>query len=64
MCHFIDALIVNNIETTTLARFTSYLKMVLPGVDPQIMILAAKALGKIWSLTISKFQKILNFAQH
>ncbi|KAG9294210.1 hypothetical protein G9A89_021569 [Geosiphon pyriformis] len=43
----IDALINNNIETTTLARFTNYLKMVLPSADPQVMILAAKALGKL-----------------
>ncbi|CAG8552522.1 7121_t:CDS:10 [Diversispora eburnea] len=43
----IDALINNNIETTTLSRFTNYLKMVLPNSDQQIMILAAKALGKL-----------------
>ncbi|CAI2178216.1 17365_t:CDS:10 [Funneliformis geosporum] len=43
----IDSLINNNIETTTLSRFTNYLKMVLPSGDQQIMILASKALGKL-----------------
>ncbi|CAG8465028.1 34810_t:CDS:10, partial [Racocetra persica] len=42
-----DSLINNNIETTTLSRFTNYLKMVLPSGDQQIMILASKALGKL-----------------
>lgn len=40
-------MINNNIETTTLSRFTNYLKMVLPSGDQQIMILASKALGKL-----------------
>ncbi|CAG8528851.1 8861_t:CDS:10, partial [Acaulospora morrowiae] len=43
----IDSLINNNIETTTLSRFTNYLKMVLPSGDPEIMKLASRALGKL-----------------
>ncbi|CAH1757738.1 9252_t:CDS:10 [Entrophospora sp. SA101] len=43
----IDALINNNIETTTLSRFTNYLKMVLLCGDQQIMTFASKALGKL-----------------
>ncbi|CAJ0764490.1 6836_t:CDS:2, partial [Entrophospora sp. SA101] len=41
------ALINNNIETTTLSRFTNYLKMVLLCGDQQIMTFASKALGKL-----------------
>ncbi|CAG8540856.1 14593_t:CDS:10, partial [Acaulospora colombiana] len=41
------SLINNNIETTTLSRFTNYLKRVLPSADTQVMDLASKALGKL-----------------
>lgn len=32
-------------NTTKITRFANYLRMVLPGVDPQVSVLAARALG-------------------
>ncbi|RKO94116.1 armadillo-type protein, partial [Blyttiomyces helicus] len=34
-------------NTTTVTRFANYLRIVLPGNDPQISVLAAKALGRL-----------------
>ncbi|KAJ3037894.1 phosphatidylinositol kinase- protein kinase tor1 [Rhizophlyctis rosea] len=34
-------------NTTKVTRFANYLRIVLPGADPQITILAARALGKL-----------------
>jgi FKBP12-rapamycin complex-associated protein len=34
-------------STTKVTRFANYLRIVLPGQDPQITLLAAKALGKL-----------------
>jgi len=33
-------------NTTKITRFANYLRMVLPGVDPQVSVLAARALGR------------------
>ena len=34
-------------NTTKITRFANYLRIVLPGSDPQISVLASKALGNI-----------------
>lgn len=34
-------------NTTKVTRFANYLRIVLPGSDPQIAILASKALGRL-----------------
>ncbi|KAI8836345.1 armadillo-type protein [Chytridium lagenaria] len=34
-------------NTTKITRFANYLRIVLPGTDPQISVLAAKALGRL-----------------
>ncbi|TPX35002.1 hypothetical protein SmJEL517_g02512 [Synchytrium microbalum] len=34
-------------NTTKITRFANYLRLVLPGTDPQIAVLAAKALGRL-----------------
>ncbi|TPX76526.1 hypothetical protein CcCBS67573_g02191 [Chytriomyces confervae] len=47
--HIIDCLIDFHGEenTTKITRFANYLRIVLPGTDPQISILASKALGRL-----------------
>jgi serine/threonine-protein kinase mTOR len=48
-------------DTTKVTRFANYLRIVLPGQDTQITLLAAKALGKLASSNTTLTAEFVEF---